>query len=97
MKPPFKNFPIFAFLLLTLVLLLSGCLVTPIQHSGGIGSVTVTNSNPTAIIAASQNIFPNYGYTLHTTHFPTSVSFDQAGNKTARIMWGAMAILRPCE
>ena len=89
MKTFFKNSPIFAPLLLILVLLLSGCLATPVQQSGGIGSVTVINSNPTAIIAASQNIFPNYGYTLHTTHFPTSVSFDQAGNKTARIMWGS--------
>jgi hypothetical protein len=89
MKPLFKKSPIFASLLLTLVLILSGCLVTPIQHSGGIGSVTVTNSNPGAIIAAAQNIFPNYSYTLHSVHYPDSLSFDQASNKTARILWGS--------
>jgi hypothetical protein len=84
-----KNFPIAALFLLTLALLLNGCLVTPVQHSGGIGSVTVTNSNPTAIIAAAQNVFPNYSYTLHNVHYPSSVSFDQPSNKTARIMWGS--------
>ncbi len=41
------------------VLLLSGCLTTPIEKSGGMGSVTVTNSSPSAIIAAAQSVFPN--------------------------------------
>lgn len=76
-------------LVLVLLTLLTGCLVTPVDNSGGIGSVTVTNSNPDAIIAAARNVFPNYGYTLHTMHYPTSVSFDQSGNKTARILWGS--------
>lgn len=73
-------------------LLLTGCLVSPVEKSGGIGSVTVTNSNPTAIINAAQSIFPNYGYSLHNTRFPDSVSFDQPGNKTARILWGSYGV-----
>ena len=89
MKSRFKNLPLPILLLLTLAMLLSGCLVTPVAQSGGNGSVTVTNSNPDAIIAAARNVFPDYGYTLHTTHYPTSVSFNQSGNKTARILWGS--------
>ena len=70
------------------LLLLSGCLVTPVSNSGGIGAVTVSNSNPNAIIAAAQSVFPNYGYTLGTTHYPTSVSFDKSSSKFATVMWG---------
>jgi hypothetical protein len=77
------------FFALALLLPLAGCLVTPVSESGGTGSVTVTNSNPDAIIAAAQSVFPNYGYTLHNAHAPTSVSFDQASNKVANVMWGS--------
>ncbi len=78
-----------ALTLLALLLPLGGCLVTPVAESGGIGSVTVTNSNPDAIIAAARNVFPNYGYTLHNIHSRTSVSFDQSSNKVANVMWGS--------
>lgn len=74
---------------LALAFAISGCLVTPVEKSGGIGSVTVKNSNPAAIINSAQNVFSNYGYSLHNTHFPESVSFDQSDNKTARILWGS--------
>ena len=70
------------------MLLISGCLVAPVAKSGGIGSVTVTNSNPNAIIAAAQSVFPNYGYTPGVTHYPTSVSFDKSSSKFATVMWG---------
>lgn len=73
-----------------LPLLLTGCLVTPVSESGGMGSVTVTNSNPGAIIAAAQSLFPNYGYS------PTlggdgvsSVCFEKNSNKVANILWGS--------
>ena len=39
-----------------------------------------------------RSIFPNYGYSLHNTRFPDSVSFDQPGNKTARILWGSYGV-----
>jgi hypothetical protein len=68
---------------------LNGCLVSPVEKSGGIGSVTVTNSNPSAIINAAQGVFPNYGYTPSTSHFPTSVSFDKEADRFARVMWGS--------
>jgi len=68
--------------------LLAGCLTTPVDQSGGLGSVTVTNSNPTAITAAAQSVFPNYGYTCHSSKF-YSVSFDKNSNQFANIMWGS--------
>jgi hypothetical protein len=72
-----------------LAFLLSGCLTAPVAQSGGIGSVTVTNSNPNAIIAATQNVFPNYGYNPSTSHYPTSVSYDKGSDRFARVMWGS--------
>jgi hypothetical protein len=87
MKTLLGKIPCLALLLLSSVL--TGCLVTPVSQSGGIGSVTVTNSNPQAIISAAQNVFPNYGYTYHNTRYPDSVSFDQASNMAANVMWGS--------
>lgn len=80
-----RPLPIFA----GLTLLLTGCLTTPVEKSGGLGSVTVTNSNPTAIIAAAQNVFPQYGYTLSGSHYPSSVSFNKDSDMTANVMWGS--------
>ena len=70
-------------------LLLTSCLVTPVEKSGGIGSVTVANSNPQAIISAAQDLFPQYGYQTHVTKFPNSVSFDKDSNRLANVMWGS--------
>ena len=74
--------------ILLFAFLLAGCLTTPVDQSGGLGSVTVTNSNPNAIIAAAQSVFPNYGYTCHSSKF-YSVSFDKNSNQFASIMWGS--------
>ena len=80
-----KYFPALA---IVVSVLLSGCLTTPVDQSGGLGSVTVTNSNPNAITAAAQGVFPNYGYTCHSSKF-YSVSFDKNSNQFANIMWGS--------
>ena len=80
-----KHFPALA---IVVSVLLSGCLTTPVDQSGGLGSVTVTNSNPNAITAAAQSVFPNYGYTCHSSKF-YSVSFDKNSNQLANIMWGS--------
>ena len=79
---------IILYLLVLASVLLSGCLTTPVDQSGGLGSVTVTNSNPNAITAAAQSVFPNYGYTCHSSKF-YSVSFDKNSNQFANIMWGS--------
>jgi hypothetical protein len=69
--------------------LFQGCLTTPVEKSGGLGSVTVTNSNPTAIVAAAQSVFPDYGYTPAFGNGINSISFDKNSNKLANIMWGS--------
>ena len=80
-------------LLLTLLFVssafLAGCLTTPVDQSGGPGSVTVTNSNPAAIIAAAQNVFPNYGYTPGFGNGVSSIVFDKNSNKLANVLWGS--------
>lgn len=70
-------------------LLLSGCLTAPVSQSGGLGSVTVTNSNPNAIVAAAQAVFPQSGYQLSRSNYPYSISFDKASNRFANVMWGS--------
>lgn len=69
-------------------LLLSGCLTTPVADSGGIGSVTVKNSNPGAIVAAAQSVFPAHGYTCLGAGL-SSVSFDKNSNQLANVLWGS--------
>lgn len=76
-------------LLLSGSLLCAGCLTTPVSSSGGPGSVTVTNSNPSAIIAAAQSVFPSYGYTPGFGNGVSSVSFDKDSNKLANVLWGS--------
>jgi hypothetical protein len=74
---------------IVLPLLLAGCLVTPVSKSGGPGSTTVSDSNPTAIVAAAQTVFPQAGYRLGRANFPTSISFDKGSSRFANVMWGS--------
>ena len=54
------------------------------------GSVTVTNSNPTAIVTAAQSVFPNYGYTpTFGGDGVTSACFDKNSNRVANVLWGS--------
>lgn len=76
-------------LLAILTLALGGCLTTPVSSSGGMGTVTVKNSNPAAIIAAAQSVFPNYGYTPTFGAGVDSISFDKNSNKLANVLWGS--------
>jgi hypothetical protein len=80
-------FPRLAIILLPL--LFSSCLTVPVEKSGGLGSVTVTNSNPGAIISAARSVFPDYGYTPAFGNGVNSISFDKNSNKLANIMWGS--------
>ncbi|MFA7343661.1 MAG: hypothetical protein WC003_05095 [Terrimicrobiaceae bacterium] len=77
------------FLLGAVLLLVSGCLVSPVSQSGGIGSVTVTNSNSNEIVAAAQTVFSQVGYHLATSDYPYSISFDKPSSRFANIMWGS--------
>lgn len=71
------------------VVFVSGCLVSPVSTAGGIGAVTVSNSNPNSIIAALQNEFSQNGYTLARSDYPASVSFDKPAGAFGNAMWGS--------
>lgn len=79
----------FPLTLLAACFCLSGCLVSPVSTSGGIGSVTVVNSNPEAIVVAAQAVFPQSGYSLGPADFPNSISFDKGSSRFANVMWGS--------
>jgi len=70
-------------------LVVAGCLVSPVSNSGGIGAVTVRNSNPNSIIAALQNEFSKSGYTLADSSYPDSVSFQKSAGAFGNAMWGS--------
>lgn len=81
--------------LFTLSLLLSstcffvGCLSSPIASSGGIGAVTVHDTNADAVSAAARSVFAARGYTLSGTDYPDSVSFDKPAGGFGNAMWGS--------
>lgn len=68
---------------------LSGCLASNISSSGGIGAVTVKNTNPNAVISAAQDVFSQKGYTLSGSNYPDSVSFDKPAGGFGNAMWGS--------
>jgi hypothetical protein len=68
--------------------LLSGCIVSPVGSSGGIGATTVTDSNPTAIISAANQAFSSAGYSMGPADYPDSVSFDKQAGGFGQAMYG---------
>jgi hypothetical protein len=70
-------------------LLLTGCLSSPISSSGGIGAVTVKDTNPNAVISAAQAVFAEKGYTLSGSDYPDSISFDKPAGGFGNAMWGS--------
>lgn len=84
------NMPFCLSLLLSLVL--AGCLTTPTSSSGGMGGITVQNTNPSAIIAASQTAFAQSGYSVSSVNFPTSISFDKPAGKLGELMYGSYGV-----
>ena len=82
-----RMIPLFGMALVAL--LLPGCLTNPVEKSGGPGSVTVSNSNSAAIIAAAQRGFPQYGYSTTFGGEGNSGSFDKESNKVANVLWGS--------
>ncbi|MEO8205782.1 MAG: hypothetical protein ABI615_06340 [Chthoniobacterales bacterium] len=83
---------LFPAVLLATTLLFAGCLLSPVAKSGGPGAITVMNSNPTAIIGAAQNIFPQYGYTLAGVSYPDSISFDKPAGSFDKALYGSYGV-----
>ncbi|MCX6961145.1 MAG: hypothetical protein NTZ08_01650 [Verrucomicrobia bacterium] len=68
---------------------LVGCLSSPITSSGGIGAVTVHDTNADAVTAAARNVFASRGYTLSGVDYPNSISFDKPAGGFGNVMWGS--------
>ena len=68
---------------------LTGCLSSPISSSGGIGAVTVHDTNVDAVTAAARNVFASRGYTLSGVDYPDSISFDKPSGGFGNVMWGS--------
>lgn len=75
--------------LLVACLLLVGCMTAPVESSGGAAAVTVSNTNASAIAAAAQTVFPQYGYSMGPSNFPSSISFDKPSGAFGNVMWGS--------
>ena len=69
--------------------LLVGCLSSPISSSGGIGAVTVHDTNADAVTAAARDVFASRGYTLSGVDYPDSISFDKPAGGFGNVMWGS--------
>lgn len=70
-------------------LFLAGCLSSPISSSGGIGAVTVKNTNVNRVISAAQTVFAGRGYMLSDSDYPDSISFDKPAGSFGNAMWGS--------
>jgi len=75
--------------LLPLAVVLASCLTAPVSNSGGMGSVTVQNTNVNAIANAAQGVFANSGYTPGPSNFPASISFEKPAGKFGQLMYGS--------
>ncbi len=76
-------------ILVGLAVLLSGCLVSPVEREGGPGSVTVANTNPGAIERAAVFAFQKAGYSRGPSGFPQWISFDRRSGAFGELMFGS--------
>jgi hypothetical protein len=72
-----------------LAILFLGCLAQPVQKSGGPGSIVIQNTNANAIIAAANNVFPQYGYTSGPMSYPEWISFYKPSGTMGKILYGS--------
>lgn len=72
-----------------LVFLLAGCLATPVERTGGPGSITIPNTNPHAIFHAAMPVFSAHGYTLARSNFPRSISFERPAGRLGSLAFGS--------
>lgn len=78
--------------LLTVAVCLAGCMTTPVAKTGGLGSVTVQNTNPSAILAAAQPVFTNAGYSPAAGDFPNSIAFEKPAGAFGNLMYGSYGV-----
>lgn len=76
--------------LLAVSLALAGCVLSPVERSGGPGSVTIPNTNPVAIARASRTAFARYGFRQSRSAMPHWIAFDRPAGRTGEIMFGGI-------
>lgn len=69
--------------------ILNGCLATPVERSGGPGSVTIENTHPSAILAAARRVFAERGYSTGPGQFPQHISFQRPAGRTGELFFGS--------
>lgn len=84
-----KRPALFVALAMGLLALLTGCLTTPVERSGGPGSLTVPNSNAASIRTAAQTVFARYGYTQVGGGSPQALSFQRPAGRFGELMFGS--------
>lgn len=72
-----------------LLLLLAGCLATPVERTGGPGSITIFNTNPQAVFRTATSVFAAYGYTPGRRNSPTSFSFERPAGRLGELAFGS--------
>jgi hypothetical protein len=68
--------------LLSLGCFLIGCLANPVERSGGPGSVTIENTNPSTILTLARRVFAERGYRTGPGQFPEHISFQRHVGRT---------------
>ena len=80
--------PVIRGALLGLCILLAGCLVSPVERSGGPGSTTITNTNVRAVANASRDAFARHGFRPGPSGLPQWISFERPAGRTGRLLYG---------
>ena len=78
-----------SFTAVTGILLLTGCLTSPVSQTGGQNAVTVPNTNPQAVASAARLVFAKSGYTPGPSNLPRSISFDRPAGSFGHLMFGS--------
>lgn len=83
-----KNFlPLLA--VVVSALFATGCVATKVDSGGGF---TAKNTNVNAIIAAANDVFPQYGYSVGPVNYPDSISFDKPAGAFGKLLYGSYGV-----
>lgn len=67
---------------------LAGCLATPVERTGGPGSITIPNTNTVAVATAAREVFPRYGFSTGPSGLPNWISFQRPVGRTGQLAFG---------
>jgi hypothetical protein len=67
-------------------------MTTQTSSSGGIGGITVQNTNASTIIAAAKTVFAQSGYSMSSVEYPTAISFDKLAGRLGELMYSSYGV-----